>query len=163
MWKFVAVTNKNLVEKIGKVVSNRVGSIIDACKDVGYENISKYKYFLTFFKDAPAVILAFAKPSANEVALALDKLNMRVHTPTPVDPIQQSMGAAIQNISLAAHAKGYGTTWMYAPVIAYREIGEIVNVSEPWVLSALLPIGRPAQQPNTRPREPIEEVFSIIK
>ncbi|TCQ03435.1 nitroreductase family protein [Serpentinicella alkaliphila] len=58
--------------------------------------------------------------------MALDKLNMKVNTPIPIDPMQQSMGAAIQNISLATHAKGFGTTWMYAPVIAYREIGEIV-------------------------------------
>ncbi|QUH24855.1 nitroreductase family protein [Serpentinicella alkaliphila] len=49
MCKFVAVTNTDLVEKIGKVVSNRVNPIIIACKDVEYENINHHKYFLTFF------------------------------------------------------------------------------------------------------------------
>jgi len=163
MWKFVAVTNQEKIEEIVKVVTNRVNSIIDSCKHYGYDAIDKHKYFLTFFKDAPALIIAFSKPSANAIDLALDQLNMKIKTPMPIDPIQQSMGAAIQNISLVAHDKGYGTTWMYAPVLAYKEIGEMVNVSEPWVLAALLPIGKPAQQPKARPRKPIDEVYSIIK
>ena len=162
-WYFVAVTNKEVLNKISEVVNHRVDSIIDACKKFDYDAIEKHKYFLTFFKDAPALILAFARPSDNAINLALDKLNMDFKTPIPIDVVQQSIGAALQNISLAAHSKGYGTTWMFGPVVAYKEIAELVNVTEPWVLSAVLPIGRPAQSPKPRPRKSIDEVYTIIK
>jgi nitroreductase len=130
---------------------------------LGYENYINHKYFLVFFKDAPAIITAFCRSSVNATDKALNVLNMQLNPPIPICPVQQSMGAAIQNISLAAHAKGYGTTWMYAPVLAYKEIAELLNVPDPWVLSALLPIGRPAQQPKARPRMPMDEVYSLVK
>ena len=163
MWRFVAVTNKSIIKKIGEIVSARVDAIDQACKALGYDQYSNHRYFLVFFQDAPAIITAFCRPSINANDKALDALNMRLNLPQPICPVQQSMGAALQNISLAAHAKGYGTTWMYAPVLAYREIGELLSVPEPWVLTALLPIGKPAQQPKPRPRKPIEEVFSLIE
>ena len=163
MWRFVAVTNKKIIQQIGQLVSARVDAIDQACKALGYDQYANHKYFLVFFQDAPAIITAFCRPMINANDKALDVLHMRLDLPQPICPIQQSMGAALQNISLAAHAKGYGTTWMYAPVLAYREIAEVLSVPEPWVLSALLPIGRPAQHPKPRPRKPIEEVFSLIE
>lgn len=163
MWKFIAVTNKEVLNEIGDAVYYKVDTIINACKRFDYDAIAHHRYFLTFFRDAPALILAFAHPYESALDLALDKLNLKLKIPMNIDVIQQSMGAAIQNISLAAHAKGYGTTWMYAPVIAYKEVGQILNVPEPWILTALLPIGRPAQNPKPRPRKSVDEVFSIIK
>jgi nitroreductase len=163
MWRFIAVTNRDLIKQIGDIVSARVDAIDQACKMLGYENYINHKYFLVFFKDAPAIITAFCRSSVNATDKALNVLNMQLNPPIPICPVQQSMGAAIQNISLAAHAKGYGTTWMYAPVLAYKEIAELLNVPDPWVLSALLPIGRPAQQPKARPRMPMDEVYSLVK
>lgn len=163
MWRFIAITNQDLIKQIGDIVSAKVDAIDKACRTLGYEEYSNHKYFLVFFKDAPAIITAFCRPSINANDRALNVLNMELKTPVPICPVQQSMGAAIQNISLAAHAKGYGTTWMYAPVLAYREVAELLNVPEPWVLSALLPIGRPAQHPKPRPRKPIDEVYTLIK
>lgn len=163
MWRFIAVTNKDLISKIADIVSAKVDAIDQACRSLGYDKYTNHKFFLVFFKDAPAIITAFCRPSINANDQALHVLHMTLNTPVPICPVQQSMGAAIQNISLAAHAKGYGTTWMYAPVLAYQEVAELLNVSEPWVLSALLPIGRPAQQPKARPRKPIDEVYTLIK
>jgi nitroreductase len=163
MWHFIAVTNRDIIRQIGDSVSARVDAIDLACKKLGYAEYNNHKYFSVFFKDAPGIITAFCRPSINASDRALSVLNMELKTPVSICPVQQSMGAAIQNISLAAHAKGYGTTWMYAPVLAYREVAQLLNVPEPWVLSALLPIGRPAQQPKARTRKPIDEVFSLIK
>jgi nitroreductase len=163
MWHFVAVTNKDVIRQIGDVVSARVDMIDTACRRLGYEEYGRHKYFLVFFKDAPAIITAFSRSAINATDRALNVLNMELKTPIPICPGEQSMGAAVQNMSLVAHAKGYGTTCMYGPVLAYREIAELLNVPEPWVLSALLPIGRPGQQPKARPRKPMDEVFSLIR
>lgn len=163
MWKFVAVTNPELLKKISDIVDLRVESVVNSCQNFGYDDLEHHKYFLTFFKDAPSIIIAFARPSKNAIDLALENLHMKLDTPISIDTIQQSLGAAIQNISLAAHAKGYGTTWMYGPILAYKEIRDLVGVTDPWVLTALLPIGKPVNQPKARPRKPLDEVFTLIK
>jgi nitroreductase len=75
----------------------------------------------------------------------------------------QSIGAAIQNILLAAEAKGYGTCWMCAPLTAQYELCELLQIQKPWSIAALIPIGIPAEAPLLRPRKPIEEVFSVIE
>ena len=163
MWRFIAVTNRGLIRQIGDLVSARVDAIDQACKSLGYDKYGKHKYFLVFFQDSPAIITAFCRPFSTATDKALDVLNTQLKTPIPICSVQQSMGAAIQNISLAAHAKGYGTTWMHGPLLAHHEIAELLNVPAPWVLTSLLPIGRPAQQPKARPRKPIDEVFSLIR
>lgn len=163
MWRFVAVTNGELIQKIAEAVSRRVDAIAAACELMGSSDFANHKYFTVFFQNAPAVILAYTRPSVNALEKALDLLSVEFKTSTPVNPSEQSMGAAIQNMTLVAHEKGYGTTWMFAPVLAHREIGELTNVPIPWTLTALLPIGRPAQQPRQRPRKSVDEVFTIIR
>ena len=163
MWRFVAVTNSEMIKKIADEVSRRVDAIATACEMLGSSDFAHHKYFTIFFQHAPALILAFTRPSTNALEKALGLLRVEFKTATPVNPSEQSMGAAIQTMSLAAHAKGYGTTWMFAPVLAYREIGELTGVPDPWVLTALLPIGKPAQQPRPRPRKSIDEVYMLIR
>ena len=144
-WYFVAVTNKALIQRIYA------------------EAFANHKYFLTFFKDAPALIAAFACPATNSIDRAFEIIHAEFKTPIPLSPVQQSIGTAVQNISLVAHEKGYGTTCMFGPVLAYREIGRLLDVAEPWVLSALLPIGKPGHHPNARPRKPLDEVYKLIR
>ena len=164
MWKYVAVTNREIIEKVHEAVSLRVDSIVNACQTMGKgEKIANHKSAWTFFHQAPAIIAVFTCPYTGALDEALDILGVQFVTPVPISPAQQSIGAAVQNISLMAHAKGYGTTWMYGPVLAYREIASILGMEEPWVLSALLPIGIPDQFPNARPRKSLEEVFCLLK
>lgn len=59
-------------------------------------------------------------------------------------PGLQSVSAAIQNLLLVAHSLGYGTCWMTGPLVAYRELEEILGVDAPWELVALVPLGVPA-------------------
>lgn len=164
MWYFVAVTNRELLNKIGDAVSKRVDILINACKTLDQEKeLTNHKYFLVFFRDAPAIIAVFARPYLDAINKSLNIIDMKHNTPIVVCPVQQSIGMAVQNISLVAHAKGYGTTCMYGPVIAFREIGQLLDIQEPWVLSALLPIGIPEKQPKARPRKPLDEVYQLIK
>jgi len=166
MWKYVAVTNREIIDQVHEAVSLKVDALVNACETLGKgkgKKIENHKFFWTFFRQAPAIIAVFACPYYGAMEEAVDILGMQLSFPVPVSAAQQSIGAAVQNISLAAHAKGYGTTWMYGPVMAYREIGSILGVPAPWTLSALLPIGIPDENPKARPRKPLEEVYCLLK
>jgi len=164
MWYFVAVTNRDLIQQLGDYVTMRINGIVNAGNTIGKCNeLDQHRYFLTFFREAPAVIAVFTRPFVGVVEKALDSLNMEFKTPEPILPGHLSIGAAIQNIVLTAHAMGYGTTCMTGPVLAFQEIQDALAVSEPWLLTAILPIGRPAHQPKARARKPLDEVLKIIR
>ena len=70
----------------------------------------------------------------------------------------QSIGAAIQNILLMAHSKGYGSCWLCSPNIASPEIEKLLGVAENWQLKALVPIGKPARDYKAPVRKDLTEI-----
>ena len=73
-----------------------------------------------------------------------------------------SIGAAVQNMLLAIHEKGYGACWMNEPAIAGNEINKILNVSLEHRFISIVPVGIPAYTPQNKKMKDIDEVFSII-
>lgn len=61
---------------------------------------------------------------------------------------------------LEAHALGLGTCWM----ASYHEDGvrEALGLDETWRIAAISPLGYPDEDPDVRPRKPLEEVTEII-
>jgi len=68
----------------------------------------------------------------------------------------QSIGAAIQNMLLAAQALGLGTLWMCDVWSAYQQLEEWLG--ESGELVAAVALGYPDEQPTARPRRPLSEV-----
>jgi F420 biosynthesis protein FbiB-like protein len=68
----------------------------------------------------------------------------------------QSIGAAIQNMLLAAQAIGLGTVWMCDVWSAYQQLEEWLG--ESGELVAAVALGYPDEQPAARPRRPLSEV-----
>jgi nitroreductase len=68
----------------------------------------------------------------------------------------QSIGAAIQNMCLAALDLGLGTLWIADVLYAYEELCAYLEMDCQMV--AALAIGYPDEEPNARPRQPVDEV-----
>lgn len=68
----------------------------------------------------------------------------------------QSIGAAIQNMCLAAHDLGLGTLWIADVYDAYPTLSEWL--ATPGVLTAALSLGYPAEAPDRRPRKAVDAV-----
>ena len=73
----------------------------------------------------------------------------------------QSIGAAVQNMSLAAQSLGLGTLWIGNVFFAFDELTEFLHTDG--VLCAALSVGYPAEKPDPRPRKAINEVFDRRK
>jgi len=76
-------------------------------------------------------------------------------------PDLQSIGAAVQLFCTAAHAMGYGSCWMTAPVLAAPAIEELLGVEPPAKLVAVVPVGRPAGAVRPTSRRPAVEVLEF--
>jgi coenzyme F420-0:L-glutamate ligase / coenzyme F420-1:gamma-L-glutamate ligase len=71
----------------------------------------------------------------------------------------QSMGAAIQNMLLAAYAQGLDTGWMCAPLFTPETVRAALSLDEALLPHALIPVGYEANPPKRRPHRPIDELI----
>jgi nitroreductase len=73
-----------------------------------------------------------------------------------------SIGAAVQNLLLAIHEKGYGACWMNEPAIAGTEINKILKVPLDYQFMSLVPIGVPAYTPRQKKMKEFSEIYTSI-
>lgn len=70
----------------------------------------------------------------------------------------QAIGAAIQNMLLAAHERGLGAVWQ-GEILNQREQAEaLLNPPEGLELMAVVLVGHPAQIPAEKPRKSLEDL-----
>jgi nitroreductase len=72
----------------------------------------------------------------------------------------QSIGAAIQNMLLAAQALGLGSLWICDVFSAYG--GLLSWLEEKGTMIAAVSLGYPAESPEARPRKSVEEVVRFL-
>jgi coenzyme F420-0:L-glutamate ligase/coenzyme F420-1:gamma-L-glutamate ligase len=60
----------------------------------------------------------------------------------------QSFGAALQNLLLAAHAKGLGACWFCAPAFCKETVRSILKIPDSVEPQAFVAIGYPAEKPQ---------------
>jgi len=70
----------------------------------------------------------------------------------------QSLGAAIQNLLLAAADHGLDTGWMCAPLFSPTTVRAALDLEETLIPHALIPIGYATRDPNRRPHRPVSDL-----
>lgn len=166
MWRFLAVSNRRLLEKMREIVLRKLDEVSSWPEAQPYEaSLCTAKGYSSFFADAPVTIVVLGRPYQSAVDSILEA---RGWDRPGIDALRQkpdiqSVAAAIQNLSLAAHAMGYGACWMTAPCIAGPELKELLDVQPPWEIIALVPLGIPDEEPHARPRKLLEEVLEFVR
>jgi nitroreductase len=164
MWRFVAVDDTLLQVALRQAVDDAIDEMSAWPELAGSGKESKaLRAYATFFVDAPLVVAVFGLPylaRADEMLLARglgaeqrDRLRAR--------PDLQSIGAAVQLFCSAAHALGYGSCWMTAPVLAAPAIERLLGVEPPAKLVAVVPVGRPAGAVTPTSRRPVDDVLEF--
>jgi len=87
-------------------------------------------------------------PSLNKSLTPEERVNEICNT--------QSIGAAIQNMTLAATELGLGSLWICDAYFAYPELCAWLNCTGE--LAAALALGYAAEQPAARPRLPLSQI-----
>jgi nitroreductase len=165
-WRFIAVTNKELMQQMAQVVKQKYFEIIPANHDQVTENVKiAVEKFSSIFLNAPAVIAVTMRPYEaiidkilNQTSYSHEELNeLRNH------PDIQTAGAAIQNLLLSAVDLGYGACWLTGPMVAKEELSKILKLESPYSLMAFVAVGKPDKEPKPRAKSPLENIFSIIE
>ncbi|PAB60643.1 nitroreductase family protein [Anaeromicrobium sediminis] len=166
-WHFVVVNDKEKIDHIAKLVEERNAEIADEMTDEKAKaSFTKFLRFATLFRKAPALILVYGGPYEPTGLNILQDINApqeEIEALTKPNPAVQNIGAAIQNLMLAATDMGYGTCWMTSPNYAVRKIENYINLGkEGFSLMAMTPLGVPEGEVKFPPRKDIEEVMTVL-
>ena len=147
-WRFVVVREDKRDEMIRVM---RAG--IETCKSNGIETGSS-EGTARIMEQAPVTIFIFNPYETNEEReRTISDYFMQI-----VDI--QSVGAAIQNLLLAACDRGIGSLWICDVFYAYGELCEWLGENHQMV--AAVSLGYPAESPGRRPRRPVSDLTSWL-
>lgn len=165
-WEFIAVLDNSVKDKMARAVEAKYDELqTKVNNDIDCAKLNGYKYYSMFFTKAPVVFAVVEKKRVSTMLTILENNGMTKEELEKYDTRSSilSMGAAIENMSLTAHALGLGTCWMCAPIVAHKEFGEILGVNEPDKIVTLLTVGYPDGDNFTRPpKKGFEEVFRTV-
>lgn len=165
-WHFVVVRNKEKIEEMAKIVEKKHIEIAEMAKDEKVsENFMKFLKYHTIFKNAPVLIMVYAAPYAyTEVDILKENgLIEEANELSIPNPGIQGIGAAMENLLLAAANMGYGGCYMTGPNYSRHELSKYIGFEkEGYTLVAMTPLGVPDGDLKSPPRKNLEEVMTII-
>ncbi|MGD9694703.1 MAG: nitroreductase [Thermoleophilia bacterium] len=71
---------------------------------------------------------------------------------------RDAVAAGVQNLLLAAHARGLGAMWRSGAMVEEPEVREALGLADGDELVGFVYLGRPAQEPPPRERPPLADV-----
>jgi nitroreductase len=161
-WKFLIISNKELLSKMAEGVSERINSLPAKGKeDPNSALLSRVEWFSTFFEDAPVLIAMLMKPytsiAEQGAAISHEEINRMRNFPD-----MQTAGAAVQNILLSAVDFGLGACWMSPPLVAQEKLESLLKVEQPWKLVTFVALGHPFGKPSKKVKKSVEEISEFI-
>ena len=161
-WRFIAITSKELLSEMKGIVSKKIDEILP--DDEEHSNVkSQVSWYSTFFSEAPAVIAVVTEPYEAVVDRALPKTEMS-HKDINIQrghPDIQSVGAAIQNMLLAAVDLGYGACWLSGPLVAREGLEACLKIEKPWKISAMIAVGKEDGEKEQKEKKPLDNIFEL--
>ena len=175
-WHFVAIKNKELMDKIGQTVAEKNEEIASRMDPIDEEKALRFrkfcKNFTLFFTNATVLTVVYSTvytPSGyNEIKLY-----------SPDDPIlpdlmghrspgMQSVGAALENFTLKAIDLGYSTCWLTSANYASREIEallkkEIGFEKDGFFMVALMSMGIPEDNQKSPQKKSLDDIYTFVK
>lgn len=167
-WRFVAIRDRDIIRRIEEAVITKIEQILEFHKKELTESyLTSKRKMAGFFTKAPLVIAVFMTNANYYDKVFISSLKEQGYDDEGIMKLLGnfdilSVGAAIQNMLLAIHEKGYGACWMNEPAIAGLEINKILSIPAEQKFISLIPVGLPAYTPRSKKMKEMSEVFSTI-
>lgn len=169
-WKFIAITNSDMIKHIEQLTWDQLNSRAAHAELNGLTKEAKlltksFGPYATAFADAPALIICLATPYNSKFREKIfDPIQFVEQAVWDEEGIKSSC-LAIQNLMLAAHAKGLATCPMTGPVLlAQEQIRAYLNIPTECQINMVIALGHPtADRPNKLPRKEIDDILEIIE
>ena len=148
-WRFIVLSEAHLKVELAKAMAD--SWVADLAKDGQTVEDSKLKVSIERFSNAPVLIVP---------CLTLE--NMRKFPDEKRqgcerDLAVQSLGAALQNLLLAAYADGLGACWFSAPGFCKATVRKVLKIPETVEPQAIITMGYPNEKLPVPSKKPLGE------
>ncbi len=147
-WSFIILENPSVKRELAEAMAD---AWVDDGKRRSKVEVKMRQERVDRFANAPALILACI--SMNGLRKFPDQKRQMLER----DLAQQSLGAAMQNLLLTAHALGLGACWFCAPGFCKEIVRKVLGIPETVEPEAFIIIGHSAETPSVPPKKPLEE------
>jgi F420 biosynthesis protein FbiB-like protein len=144
-WRFIVLADPQVKRELAEAMAESWAA--DMTKDGLKIESDKRKTRIERFATAPVLILA---------CLTMDgmmKFPDEKRQRSERDLAMQSLGAALQNLLLAANAKGLGACWFCAPGFCKETVRKVLKIPDDVEPEALIAMGYPAEKPPVPPKK----------
>ncbi|MCX8150760.1 MAG: nitroreductase family protein [Candidatus Bathyarchaeota archaeon] len=151
-WRFIVLTETMTKRRLATAMAQ--AWLLDLKKDgkTCVASESSMEASIERFVKAPVLVVA---------CLTMENMNQfpdRKRQQCEHDLAVQSLGAAIQNMLLIAHAKGLSSCWYCAPVFSKSAVRDALKIPKEVEPQALIVFGYAAEEPTAPQRLPIQGV-----
>jgi nitroreductase len=154
-WRFTIVRDRNRIAAIADAVDAAWRRIAEASGGIGDE-IAAYATGFSWLRDAPALVLVAVRPPPFWLTAATGAAASRIAGSA------SSAAMAMQNLLLAAEARGLAACICTAPVAAETELRTILHLDRRRELVALVAVGHADGPPPAPPtRRPLTDILEL--
>ncbi|HLN89769.1 MAG TPA: nitroreductase family protein [Candidatus Binatia bacterium] len=139
-WRFIVLSDASVKQKLAVAMAEVWAA--DLAKDGVAVGAEKREERIERFANAPALILACSTMEG------LRKFPDEKRQKCERDLAIQSLGAAMQNLLLAACSAGLGACWFCAPGFCKETVRKVLKIPEAVEPQALVIMGYPAETPS---------------
>lgn len=160
-FRFLSVIRGATLEALAAAVREEVERVRQRVREDYAEQVAHYTENFLHFANAPLLIVPIHRQGPNLLNALCNQEVIPGNDACPEACC--SVSAAIMNLLLAAHSLGLGACWMTGPLIAWKSMAPILEVPPGWAISALIPVGYPAESPPAPGRRPVSQLHRQLE
>jgi nitroreductase len=167
-WEFIVIKNKDKIKEVEKMTWDALHEKAAEAERKGLEKEGKlltrsFGPYATAFSDAPVLIICLATPYQS-------KFRERIFEPIQLVPESiwkeegiKSSCLAIQNLMLAAYARGLATCPMTGPVLlAQDKLRNYLGIDQEKQINMVIALGYSKEQPKKLPRKAVKDIVHYV-
>src|SRR5208283_2301733 len=148
-WRFIVLSEESVKRDLAEAMAESWAA--DMAKDGLKIEADKRKVRVERFATAPVLILACLTMDG------MDNFSDEKRQKCERDLAMQSLAAALENMLLAAHAKGLGACWFCAPGFCKETVRKVLKIPDEVEPEALIAMGYPADEPLVPSKKPLSD------
>jgi len=155
-WRFLVVRNAGTIARMAAAVRAAVDRIAIAVEPEFEPSFRAYGDYFTRFERAPLVIVPICR--ALTLLSTMTGARLNDEDEQAIAAMERDSGLigtslALQNLLLAAHARGLGASGMTGPLVAADAVRDLLGIPASWHIVALVPMGFPDENPAATTRK----------
>jgi coenzyme F420-0:L-glutamate ligase/coenzyme F420-1:gamma-L-glutamate ligase len=154
-WRFIVLIDESLKRDLAEAMAN--AWMADMIRDGTPTEVREKLRETSVERFARAPVLVVACLTMKDMIQYKDESRLECEHDLAV----QSLGAAVQNMLLAAHSKNLGACWFCAPLFCKETVRKVLKIPEDVEPQALITVGYAAEKPSAPPRKLLQSYFYV--